>query len=153
MGLWDGLDKAEVFERGTFMKPGNFVLRIKNCIDKTTRKSGRAFIVEFEVLQSSAPEHPVGTTTTWFQKMADLNVALGAVKEFMAAVYQKDLRNLTEKADFEKNIAPSLPSIADAATSRNALQGHVVGCEVTMIKTQKGLDFSKHSWTPVKAPV
>lgn len=153
MGLWDGLDKAQTFEKGTFLKPGVYTLRIKTCLDKMTRKSGQAYIVEFEVLASSNSEHPVGTSVTWFQKMADRDVAFGAIKEFLAAVYQKDLRQKTEKEDFERTIAPSLPAIADASTKTNSLAGQVVNVEVTQIKTQKNLDFSRHAWSPFRQAV
>lgn len=151
MGIWDNLPGAEVYDRGVFLKPGTYTLRIKNAVDKNTRKSGRALILEFEVLESSNHEHMVGTSVTWFQSLKDMNVALGAVKEFCAAVYQKDLRNPAEKKEFETTIAPALSGVMERATSQNSLQNQVVKVEVTMVKTQKGTDFSRHTWMPYRA--
>lgn len=154
MGLWDGLEKAQVFEKGTFLEEGFYTLRIKKCLEKTTRKSGQAFIVEFEVLESSHPKHVISQSVTWFQKLADRDVAFGAICEFLAAVYQKDLKVKTQKDDFDARIKPGLPGIMTQATSdANILAGQVVRVEVTKVKTQKNLDFSRHSWSPyVAAP-
>lgn len=153
MGLWDGLDTAQTYDRGTFLKPGRYTLKIKNCIDKMTVKSGQAFIVEFEVVETSDPaNHPVGSTCSWFQKMSNRQVALGAVKEFMAAVYGYPLGDPNYKARFEREVAPQLVAIATAATTSNSLAGQVVKVETSMVTTQpkpgqpQGSPFTRHNW-------
>ncbi len=82
--LWSGLKDAQTFDRGTFFQPGSYTLKIVNCLTKQTQKSGEAWIVEFEVLESSNPTaHAVGSKGSWFQKLSNVQVAFGAIKEFV----------------------------------------------------------------------
>ncbi len=146
--LWSGLKDAQTFERGTFLKPGAYTLKIVNGLTKTTIKSGEAFIMEFEVLESSdLVNHPIGSKASWFQKLANVPVAFGAIKEFIAAVYGYDLR--TMKAQFEAQICPQIEAYAAAATDgRNYLAGQIVKCQTEQTKTQKQMDFTRHVWSP-----
>lgn len=156
MSDWDGLDKAQTFERGVFLKPGIYDLKIKRCLDKTTRKSGQAFIVEFEVLATNNPSvHQVGQTVSWFQKMADRDVAFGAITEFLAAVCQCDLRVKEDTDRFNATYKPQTPGIMKAAVDEkvNYLKDKPVRVQVSLTKTQKGFDFSKHDYSPYKPGV
>jgi hypothetical protein len=146
--LWAGLKDAQTFDRGTFLKPGSYTLKITNCLTKNTVKSGEAFIVEFEVLETTDPvNHAVGTKASWFQKLANVPVAFGAIKEFLAAVYGYDLR--TMKARFEAEMGPQIEAYAAAASDgRNFLAGQIVKVQTEQTKTQKQVDFTRHNWTP-----
>lgn len=149
MSIWQNLPGATVYERGTFLVPGLYTLRVRNTLDKTTRK-GRAFIVEFEVVESSNSTHYPGQRVTWFQKLLDLNIAMGAIKEFCGAVFEKDLAVEADRHAFDTQIAPSLAGIMEKATTENSLAGAVIRCEVTQVKTKAGTDFSRHTWMVAK---
>ncbi len=148
--LWAGLKDAQTFDRGTFFKPGSYTLKIVNCLTKQTVKSGEGFIVEFEVLETTDPtNHPVGSKASWFQKMANVPVAFGAIKEFLAAVYGYPLSQPVYKARFETEMGPQLEAYAAAASDgRNHLAGQIVKVQTEQTKTQRGGDFTRHMWSP-----
>lgn len=150
MGLFSGIEKAEISERGKYISPG-FVgrLKVRKTLAKDSVKSGLAFIVEFDVLESNLDEHPVGSSATWFQKMQDKTVAFPAIKAFVAAVAGF---HPGDKAGIEAEIGPNMSTLLDDATENetsNALVGQEVKCETFSTKTKKGFDFTAHKWTPV----
>ena len=147
--LWSGLKDAQTFDRGTYLNPGDYTLKIVNCLTKQTQKSGEGFIVEFEVLESTNPLHAVGSKCTWFQGLKNVQVSLGAIKEFLAAVYGYPLNRPEYKARFEAEMNPQLEAIAAAASDgRNILAGQIVKVNTTMVTTQQNKPFTRHTWTP-----
>lgn len=153
MGIWDGVQNAQIFERGTFLEEGHYKARIKRCLDKTTRKSGQAFIAEFELIESSnQAKHPIGQTASWFQKLTDKDVAFPAIKAFVAAVLGYDMSNKSHRDHFEANVGPQLVQILNHSCDEkiNYLKDKVVEIDVVKVTTTKGLPFSRHTFTPVK---
>ena len=66
--LFAGLKDAKTFERGTYMKPGQYEVRIKRAIFKKTRAKGDAFILEFTVEKSNydeAKRKAIGVGVGW----------------------------------------------------------------------------------------
>ena len=158
MGVFDGLRNAEVFERGAFLNVGVYELTINKCLVKATRKSGDAFIVEFTVDKAEGQgANPVGSKASWFQKLADKNIAFGAIKEFLYAAmgfdYAKDKEQILKEIDpkIETLIQDALEQSKDAPNGKNALKGEKIRCQVNMKKTQKNLGFSMHTWSPAAA--
>lgn len=152
MSMWSGIGNAEIFERGKFVVDGfRGKLSVKRTIVKQTRKSGIAFIAEFEVLESNKLEHQVGSKVTWFQKMTDPSVAFPAIKGFAAVCAGIDTSN---KEMIEKEVSPNLEQIMDIATEnpdnpeKNPFIGVKVGLEATLITTQKGLPFTRYDFSP-----
>ena len=109
--MFAGLKNAKVTERGVFMKPGLYKVRVVKAIMKNVRKGGHnAFILEFKVEQSNYDQvreqmtkgltlnveqleelerklpNKVGTSASWFQSLQDLDVGFGALKSFAAAI-------------------------------------------------------------------
>lgn len=159
MGLeiLDGLTNANMFDRGVFLDPGVFTLKWIKALFKRTRKSGTCFIVEFEVVASSSPKHPVGSKATWCQKMQDLDVALGSLKSFLYAVlgfeWPRDKEYLIANVDRNlKQILASAITENEGQKLRDAgdLDGKLVDVQVIMKKTGKGGDFSQHNWSATK---
>jgi len=148
MGLFSGIEKAEISERGKYISPGFLgKLRVKKTLAKESVKSGLAFIVEFDVLESNLDEHPVGSSATWFQKMQDKTVAFPAIKAFVAAVSGVHPGDRDAMAE----INAEMENILDEATSNetnNALVGQEVNLETFSTKTKKGFDFTRHNWSP-----
>lgn len=154
MGLWSGIEKAKLFDRGNFIK-GDFngVLEIKKTLAKQTRKSGVGFIVEFSVVSTNMPDkHAVGSKVSWFQKMLDPDIAHGAVAEWAAACVGIDP---ADKKLVETEVLPALEGIMDEACdnpTENAFVGLHVGVTTQMTKTQNDRDFTRHTWHPVVQP-
>lgn len=146
---WSGLKDAQTFDRGTYFKPGAFTLKVLNCLTKQTQKSGEGFIVEFEVMETSDPvNHAVGSKGSWFQSLKNQQVAFGAVKEFLAAVYGYDLRG-PGKALFEAQMVPQIEAYAAAASDgRNNLAGRLVRLQTEQVMTLKNTPFTRHTWSP-----
>jgi hypothetical protein len=154
MGIWDGIEKAEITKRGKYLSAGHkFTLKIKKCDIISTRDKGDAFVVDFDVVDTTDPNHPVGAERNWYQSCTDKNVFQGAVKQFVAAIYGYDLSTMKER--FDREVGPSLAAICEAALCKdgkgsNSLAGQVVKVSTVAIKTQKrGMDFTRHDWEPV----
>lgn len=149
MGIFSGIEKAEISERGKYLPPG-FVgkLKVRRTLAKDSVKSGLAFIVEFEVLESNHDEFPVGSSATWFQKMTDRTVSLPAIKAWLAAVSGI---HPGDRATIDAEIGASMESILDEAC-QNETNNNLIGLEVLVEtvgqKTKKGFDFTRHNWLP-----
>ena len=152
MGVWDGIEDAETFDRGNYIKGGFVgVVEIKKTIVKQTRAIGPAFIVEMEVVETNMEEHPVGQRVTWFQKLTDKDVAFPAVAEWAAAVGGIDP---SKKEQVKSEVSPHLKELMDHATdnpSDNDFVGQKVRLQTAQIKTKNDRDFTRHTWQPYEA--
>jgi len=142
----EGVGKAELFEKGKYLNPGLYVLAVKKTIFKSTRKSGDAFIVEFEVLESSDEEnHAVGSTCTWYQGLRDKEVAFPAIKDFMRNLLGINPDDKAAMQEFADGIDKMLHQ---AINNPDLFEGTRIRVETYMIKTKaKGLDFTVHKWS------
>lgn len=141
------LASAQVYDKGTYFKPGMYDLKVIKAVEKESQSSGPISIVEFEIVKTSDPvNHPVGSKATWIQKLTDKKVALGALKEFIYAVLGKDPRNPQDTAAVE----PKINAYADAMYDENALAGLSVHLQTSQTKTKKGMDFTRHAFSPAK---
>lgn len=151
MGLWDGIDNAEIYERGNYVKSGfSGVVKIMKTLAKDTRATGVAFIVEMEVIETNMPgEHPIGSKVTWFQKMADKNVAFPAVAAWAAACVGFDT---SQKEQIKSEVMPVLKDLMNAATDKpeeNDFVGTLLRLDTIMVKTkEKKLDFTRYDFKP-----
>lgn len=149
MGIFSGIDKAVISERGKWIVP-NFVgaLRIRRTVVKDSIKHGLAFIVEFDVIGSNLLEdHPIKSSVTWFQKMSDKTVAFPSIKAFVAAasgIFPGDRLAMDE---INREIENILEEACVNETS-NALVGQEVRVETFATTTQKGHPFTRHNWLP-----
>lgn len=174
MGLFDGINEAELFERGKYLSGkceacggkgvtdegkicaacvglGHFrgVLQVKRTLAKETLRSGVGFIVEFVVVESNMlGAHPLGSKCTWFQKMSDRTVAFPAIKAWAAAVagYASHERDAIE-ADVAPHLQASLAHATDNPAD-NDFVGCRVGVEATQIMTRNDREFTRHEWSP-----
>lgn len=151
MGLFAGIEKAQISQRGKYL-PANFVgtLAVKRTLHRDTLKGGKAFIVEFEVITSNIETNPVGSDVSWYQALDKLG-AESAIKLFAAACagYHR-----SQQQEIETEVAPGLDEmLTDCCQSPddNALTGTLVDVKTWLKKTQKGLDFTQHDWSPAKA--
>ena len=158
MGLWDGIENAEIFERGNYLPPGfRGVVEVKRTLAKETRKSGLAFIVELRVVEVDSPgdeDHelsPVreGEKRTWFQKMTNKDVAFPAVAAWAAACAGYDP---TDKNAVKEAVMPHLRATMKHATD-NPEDNDFVGVKlrlscVATITKEKQADFTRYDFSP-----
>lgn len=151
--LWDGIEDAEIFERGKYMEP-NFVgvVEMKRTIAKETLKSGMAFIVEMEVIKTNMQDkHPVGQKVTWYQGLKDKTVAFPAIAAWAAACLGFPA---TDKEKIKNDVQPLLPTAMKEATDSpddNPFIGVQLKLSTFIRKTKKGLDFTVYDFEPLAA--
>lgn len=142
MGLFGDIEKAKVSLGGNYLAPGgSYLLYVDAVKTIKSRKNKDFFIVEFTVLKSNHPDCKPGSRRSWSANLTDHDAAMGNVKNFLMAAYVAD----------EDQVGPTE---ADAAvSSENPLQGALVTCEVTNVKTKSGGDFSKHLFGSVSEEI
>lgn len=146
---FDGIENAEIFERGSYLPPGGtFWLKVNKILTKDTQQSGPAFIVEFTVLKSTHPDVRAGVRKTFFQKLTDKNVAFPAILEFMAALLGVDKAEKEEFESFKGNIKKILNQATnfEGSDEDHPLHGETVKVTTWSKETKKGNDFTVHDW-------
>ena len=155
MGNFSGIGEYELYEKGVYLTPGgSYELEVQNILLKNTRKVGLGFIVEFKIVsvtgEDAEAKHPPGSKATWFQKMADKDIALPAIKDFMRALLNVDFRDPAAKEEFNDSVESLLDEVTNPvpAGEEHALAGHKVHCDTYTKLTQKKLEFTAHNWSP-----
>jgi hypothetical protein len=160
--LFSGLKDAKTFDRGTFLKPGTYEVRVKRAIFKKTRAKGDAFILEFTVSRSdyenakkkaitalgSTPyslaelektlPNQEGSSASWYQSLQDIDIGFGALKSFAANI-------LGEKPD-DPEFIEQVEGFMNEVVNGGAIDGMRIPVEVITVKTKKDTDFSLHKW-------
>jgi hypothetical protein len=157
--LFAGLKDAKVTERGAFLTPGSYQVRIKRVIKKHTRKNYDAYIVEFKVEKSSYELAPkdmpedkkpgkVGASASWFQSLVDPAVGFGSLKGFAAAILGENPDDPKFVSEVEGFLTETVdrPASGTEPAHKSCIEGVLVPLEVVMIKTKAGKDFSRHVW-------
>lgn len=152
MGIWDGIENAESYDRGNYLAPGFVgVCEVVKTLVKQTRAAGPAFIVELRIVESNLDRHPVGSKVSWFQKLTDKAVAFPSVAEWAAATAGLDP---TDREMVKQEIMPELRELMEHATdnpSNNSFVGQLVKIETVHVLTKTGRDFTRHTFSPVAA--
>lgn len=145
MGLFDGLQNAQVFERGQYLTPGEYTLEIQKTIAKRSQNSGDVFIVEFTILESNNPEKPVGSRASWVQSFKNVTIALSSIKEFLLAALGVDTSDKAKLREVEPRIEDIMNTCV-ASPGDNPLTGERIKVSVVNVTTKKGGPFSRHDW-------
>ena len=136
MGLFDGIEKVEVSQRSEYLQPGSYVLEIQAIKEGTSRSGEDYFLSEFKIIESSNDELPAGAPVTWMT-MKRFDSFLKGVKAFIAAAAGCTVDEVTQ-------------AICDAAVSSDQpMAGARVSAFAKNIKTKKGGDFTKVSFSGV----
>jgi hypothetical protein len=167
MSLFAGLRDAKTFERGTFLKVGQYTVRVKRAIYKKTRAKGDAFILEFTIEQSNYEAakkqaiaslgnatyslqelektlpNQVGSTASWFQSLQDLDIGFGALKSFAASI-------LGQKPE-DPEFIEAVEGFMDSVVNEGVINGMLIPVEVFNTKKKDGGDFSVHKWGQIVA--
>lgn len=149
---WKKLKNAEVFGRGQYLKADfSYKLKLLKMFTIKTRNKGEAFIVDFEVMESTCPEIPAGQVRNWYQSLADESIAFPAIKEFLLFLFDIDQSDEEAVEEFEEKMEEIMESGADdswksKAPSDHPLNGMYIQVETSEKQTKKGSDFTVHSW-------
>lgn len=148
---WSQIGTAPIFERGNYLSPGRYKLRLLRCLSKQTQKSGTAFIAELEVLESDNPAHPIGSKGTYFVKMAQQQQAFSNILEMLVAFLGFDITNPEHVSQIDAQLRPQLAGLMTALETQGpaVLQGReTVSVECRVKLTQRGTEFTLHTWSP-----
>jgi hypothetical protein len=146
---FDGIENAEVFERGSYLPPdGVYYLKVNRTLTKDTQRSGPAFIAEFTVIHSEHDAVTDGQKKSWFQGLKDKNVAFPAILEFMAALLGIDVKDKEAFDDFKGKIKPILKEAGnyDGPDEDHPLHGETIKVTTWSKETNAGKDFTVHDW-------
>ncbi len=151
--MFEGLGKADIFQRGKFFQPDfDGVVIIRKTILKNTRAKGIAFIVEFEVEKTNHEKHPVGSKGSWFQKLQDTTVAFPAIRAWAAACAGYETNQVAEIDADEALRSPLLDELVNEAVSNpdnNDYCGVRLRLVTTQVKTKQNTDFTRYDFSPI----
>jgi hypothetical protein len=147
MSMWQGMETAQTFTRGQYLKwtTGNYIIRINRCLTKKTQKSGDCFLAEMDLLASDIPEDPVGSRRTWNQSMKSPNIYLGACKGFMFAALGISAERTPELATQASNLSRWIMELVE--NERNLFSGLILSLRTAPIHTQENEPFTRHDWS------
>lgn len=135
----DVYDKVNSATRngGVYILPGVYDVTIKACKHIDGRKSP-CFVVELDVLTSSNPARPAGSSMSW---VVNLNQDAGPanVREFASSILGVPFESVTGDV------------VRGLVHASNPLGGTKAKLAAANVKTRSGGDFTKVQWTPVVA--
>lgn len=150
-GLFDGLGKSSITERGKYMA-GDFngIVQLKRVITKNTRNKGPAFIADLTIVTSNLddPRFAANQDFNWYQKMVDKDIAFPAIKEFFVAFAGVDPKDEVEVAKLSDTMDSAIAECVQSPDD-NMLVGSLVHLRTEEIKTEEGKPFTRHYWRPV----
>lgn len=131
-GLWEDMKGAKIQERGKPPLAGRFDLVVSRALVKDTFGYGTAFIIEFEVFNTTNPDQPEGSSCNLFQKIdgpqKQRAAAMSYLKSTIVALLGYDFPK--DKDRIEREFEPICDRFMEAATSdANPLSGLFVHCE------------------------
>lgn len=136
MGLFGGVEKAQVSKGGVYVLPGAFIVAIDSIKHVLSRKKEDLYCVEMVVLDSNNDERPEGSKMSWMVNFKH-DSALGNIKEFLAVVKGESEDDITED-DCE-----------ESWSEENPYAGTALRLNAANVKTKSGGDFTKCSWSEV----
>jgi hypothetical protein len=135
MGTFSGIEEAEGFGSGVYYEPGVFISQITECKSGETRDGVKFFCAEFDILESTNPKLPPGTSVSWWVGIQKDTPALKNIKVFIATAMECDESEVTQ-AGAEMIVGPAQP-----------LRGIVMRCRAkTIITKKKGQPFTVCEW-------
>jgi hypothetical protein len=146
---FEGIEDANVFDRGAYLPPdGIYGLKVIRMLVKNARKVGPSFIAEHEVVHSTHPDIKPGAKRSWFQKLADTDVAYPAILEYMGALLGIDRDDKEAWKEFKGQIRDILNEAAnfEGKPEDHPLHGETVKVTTWNKKTNQGKDFTVHDW-------
>jgi hypothetical protein len=127
---------------------GTHLLRIARCL--TPRTGGVAFIVEFEVVQSSDPAHVAGSQRSIYLSSKFPDSFQKMVKALLGTACGYDMKDPAQHETF----SPFSAQVARAAISEtNQLEGRLIGCDASPSgrADKTGQPYFNYAWSVAEA--
>lgn len=136
MGMFDGIEKVSSSQSGAWLLPGQHLLKIHALKNPDNLRSGRCFIAEMEVVESTNPEYTKGQSVSWIRNVTKhKEMALADIKAFLAALAGCEETEIDNKG-------------ADAAVSeKQPFAGALIKCEAFNKPTKDGGTFTRTLWS------
>ncbi len=158
MSIFDGIERAEVFESSPKMNP-NHSYRLE-VVRMTERKSGQGngmiVPVEFKILETTDPAYRPGDNVSWVPKQSHGHAFLSNLKAFALAIAglpatKENLENMDQRdPEDPKGRSYVKGALEDAVSEGNTFAGATVRCQ-TAASTPKGKPDQKfvvHRFSP-----
>lgn len=145
------LSESEVFERGRFIVPGTYDLRVIEHRIQTSRKRKGVdyFIAKFTILACDDVDSEPGRTGPKFKAGQEcswnVNMTLGPSDSNI----KKHFRVLFPDVDPD---SPKFDEVADACLEENLAEGLVIGAHAYHVMTDDGNPFTVVDWYPIVDP-
>ena len=157
MGIdWGRVGKAKIFDKGSYLEPGRYTLKVLKAFTVETRDKGPALIVDFEVLESSNEDIQVGSVKNWYQSLSDKDIAFSEIKKFMKHLMHVSEADEDRWAEFEEQLPAIMEDVSQEKWRQQDAEDHPLNGEVIAVrcfhkKTRKDNDFTVHDWEYAEA--
>ena len=143
-----GLREAKISDRPPYFEPNQtYEVKLLKTFVLETREKGDAFIAEFEVIKSSSPNQRPGSVVAFYQGLTKKDVAFANIKQLVYAVLGVDPTKDADK--IAREVDPEIENEMQKAIEKNHMAGARVKCVTSTRKSQKGVDFTQHRWSPL----
>jgi len=153
MGIFKGIDKAEVTGGSQYFLPGKYKVKVDVVKLVQSRKSlADLFVVETTVIESNNIERPSGSRASQVIKMGEV-MSLPNIKKFLGAAVGVDATSASANDGIEKAFSDatgrrmSIEDCAEYVVSAENPMGEIeLRLECVEIETKRGTPFTKHNW-------
>lgn len=142
--LFYGMGELDPSSGGIYFEPGVYLLAVAKIKVDQSQSGHPYFVVEFDILESSHPQRPVGTRMSWMSTLKDrrhIETFLRNVKGCLLAIIQTghpsvSLNQVNDQA------------VQWACSEQQPLTGVRVRAQATAITTSEGNPFTKVVFSP-----
>jgi hypothetical protein len=150
MGHFDGIEKAKIFGTGVYLQPDQlYKLKVLKTEVIKTREKGDAFIADFEVIESTSPQDPVGSTRNMYiSLLKNKDTAFSNIVQFLVAALGVDYSTPDGKKFAEEDIIPGAKALLDEACEKNTLASKVVRCQSQSKTSKENRAYTRLNFSP-----
>lgn len=143
MGLFGGIDKAQGNFGGNYIRTGTHTLEVMRIKIGNTRKGVAFMAVDFEVLETSNPEHVVGSTVNWFNG-TDKDGFLSNAKSLAVALLGSAAGEAVDESTVTEETMEGL-----CENDGEDVKGVKIKADAFLVDTKKGGKYTKILWEPI----
>ena len=136
MGVFSGIEKAEVYSSGRYITPGRYRMVVNQIllVDSKQKRGVQFFVVEATILHTTSPDYEAGDNVSWLVDMSK-QVAHSNCKNFAMAL-NPDAKDgdITEEV-MDALVGPDNPG-----------QGITVDCDASTRTSRAGNDYTRVDW-------
>jgi len=143
MGLFGGIEKTSGNVGGNYIRTGTHTLEVLRIKIGKTRKGVDFMAVDFNVCETSNPEHVVGSTVNWFNG-ADKDGFLSNAKSLAVALLGSAAGEAVDENTVTEETMEAL-----CAEDGEDVKGVKIKADAFLVDTKKGGKYTKILWEPV----